>query len=400
MKIKVKKKREVPFYIYAITILLSIVFIYFGHQYASKNMTVFSQSGQYAVEKAKIISIDEIVEEDISSGGGDGFSVKDIFFTAEIRSGALKGEKVNGVQTLNSFMALMPKDISVGDQVLVYGIESDYYGTDWVFGEYQRTDALLVLAGLFFLLLLAFGGMKGFQTIVSLTFTILAIFTVFVPAILSGYNIYFWAILICVYITVMSLVLVSGVNKKTVSAIFGCLGGLLVAGIILFVMDIFLKLTGLVSEESVYLVMLSPDRPIDLKAMFFGAMLIGALGAIMDVAMSIASALSELHASTSERTYGQMIQSGFAIGKDIMGTMANTLILAYIGSSLSVVLLLITYNSNLLELFNREMVVLEVLQSLSGSLGILFTIPMTAIVSSILLTGGHKTHESQPQDDH
>lgn len=394
---KQRKKREVPIYIYIVTILFSLLFIYFGNQYTSTGLKLVSDKGYKSVEKSKIIKIIDIQESAIDTSGTHTLEVKDILFEAEILSGERKGETIQASQNLNNYMTISPREVSLGDKVIVYEIPeaSLETGSMWVFGDYVRTDALLVLGAIFFAMILLFGGFKGLQTIISLSFTVLAIFMVFVPAILTGRNIYFWAILICLYVTVMSLVLVGGVNKKTVAAIAGCMGGLLVSGLIIIIMDVFLKLTGMVNDESVYLIMLNPENPMNLKAMFFGAILIGAMGAIMDVAMSIASSLNELHEKAPHEPWFKLVQSGFRIGKDIMGTMANTLILAYIGSSLSIVLLMYANNFNLLDLFNREMVVIEVLQAIAGSLGILFSIPITTLISSFLYKRGTLTHEAE-----
>jgi uncharacterized membrane protein len=154
-------------------------------------------------------------------------------------------------------------------------------------------------------------------------------------------------------------------------------------------MDIFLKLTGVVDEASVYLLLMNPEHPVDLKGVIFGAILIGAMGAVMDVSMSISSSLYEMKEKYAAHSFAQLFSSGMTIGKDIMGTMANTLVLAYIGSSLSTVLLLITYNPSLLDLMNREMVVIEILQAIIGSLGILMTLPLTAMVSGFLYSRGN-----------
>ena len=182
------------------------------------------------------------------------------------------------------------------------------------------------------------------------------------------------------------MLIVYGANKKSLAAGIGCLVGVLVSGILTLFMDNVLRLTGLVSEESMYLVRINPNHPIDIKAIIFAAILIGAIGAIMDVSMSIAAALAEFKEKLEYTPLSLLFKSGISIGRDIMGTMANTLILAYIGSSLSVVLLLISYNSSLLELLNKEMIVVEILQALVGSLGILVTIPITSLVCAYLFS--------------
>ncbi|MBE0450547.1 MAG: YibE/F family protein [Clostridia bacterium] len=386
MQANTKRTKFIHFLIYLLTVLLSVAFIFFGNKVASGKMDILMGDEGFQIEKAKVTEIVGVYDESLTSDEKSGLVIKDIAFKAVITTGDLKGDTVVGIQNLNSYMMVLPKEVSVGDKILIYNVHNDVFNTDWVYGEYIRTDALMVLGAVFVILLLIFGGFKGLQTLVSLAFTVLAIFVVFVPSILSGFNIYRSAIIICVYITVMTLIIVSGVNRKTVAAIIGCIGGITVAALLVVLMDGVLNLTGLVNEESAYLLMLNLENPIDLKGVFFGAILIGAMGAIMDVAMSISSSLFEIMETSKSVGARKLVKSGMTIGRDIMGTMSNTLILAYIGSSLSIVLLLITYNPSLLDLLNREIVVIEILQALVGSMGILFTIPLTAIASGLLYT--------------
>lgn len=367
-----------------LTIILSILFIFIGNKVTSKNMTVFGEASEVNVVRAKIVEILDTIETETEMSSETTIINRDIIFKADITSGPTKGESVQGIQTINSYFVVSSREISVGDKVLLYEYYNDEYQIPWVFGEYARTDELIVLGAIFAFLLILFGRKKGLQTLISLSFTVLAVFFVFVPSILSGQNIYLWTMIVSVFVIAMTLIIVSGVSQKTLAASIGCLSGVVFSAIMVLVMDYFLKLTGLVDQDSVYLLMLNPDNPIDLKGVFFGSIVIGAMGAIMDVSMSISSALFEMKEKYAANSFSQLVSSGMEIGRDIMGTMANTLVLAYIGSSLSVVLLLITYNPSLLDLMNREMVVIEILQALIGSLGILMTLPLTAIVSGLL----------------
>lgn len=142
----------------------------------------------------------------------------------------------------------------------------------------------------------------------------------------------------------------------------------------------------MIDEESYYLTMLQGKQPIDVKAIIFGCIIIGALGAIMDIAMDIASSLTEIKRHAQDIPFSEMLHSGMTIGRDVIGTMSNTLVLAYIGSSLSSILLLITYSSSFFELINREVVIVDLLQALIGSLAILLTIPFTAFVCALMYT--------------
>lgn len=380
-----KKKKEYGF-TYFLFIALSIALIFVGHNIASKGTSSFSQVENIGVERGTVTEILDQVDQSEENQSDINFVSKDILFNVKMETGFQKGQEIRALQSLNNYLKVLPKEVQVGDSILLYEMPNEYYGTEWTYGEYYRTPALVVLGIMFAVILLIFGRSKGLQTLFSLVLTIMAVFYVFIPAVLSGYNIYLWSLVICVFVTVMTLVVVSGFNPKTSAAIIGCISGIALSAILVLVMNSILKLTGVVDEASVYLLLMNPDHPVDLKAIIFGAIIIGAMGAIMDVSMSISSALYEMKENYAAHSFGQLVASGMTIGRDIMGTMANTLVLAYIGSSLSTVLLLITYNSSLLDLMNREMVVIEILQAIIGSLGILMTLPLTAIASGFLYT--------------
>jgi uncharacterized membrane protein len=149
-------------------------------------------------------------------------------------------------------------------------------------------------------------------------------------------------------------------------------------------MNGLLGITGNVQEDYLLLISLNENFSIDLKAIVWGSILIGSLGAIMDVAMTISSALQELTDNLEEKSFSILFKSGMNIGKDAIGTMTNTLILAYIGGSMATVILIMAYNMNLLYLFNLEMIVVEVLQAVIGSMGILFAVPITSFSAAYL----------------
>lgn len=254
----------------------------------------------------------------------------------------------------------------------------------YYFGDFVRITPLLWLLVIFCVLVIVFSRMQGLKTVVSLGFTCLSVFVVLIPAILNGRNIYFWSIAVCVFITVMTLCIISGFNVKALCAGIGCVCGVLCSGLIVLIMDKFLNMTGLLEEESVYLIQLYPDNPINLKAIIFAMIIVGAVGAVMDVSMSISSSLYELKIKSPDIAPRELMKSGFTIGRDMMGTMANTLVLAYIGSSLTSVLLLVAYNARLEQVVNKEMIVAEILQALAGSMGMLLTLPLTSAVCAVI----------------
>ena len=192
------------------------------------------------------------------------------------------------------------------------------------------------------------------------------------------------ALLVCAYTTIVTLSIVIGFNKKSLAAAVGCMSGIAVTGLITIIMDRVLFLTGILDEHSRFLIFLPIEGTINLRAIVFSGIIIGAMGAIMDVAMSISSAMWEIKESAGKIKFEALLRSGMTIGRDIFGTMANTLILAYIGTSLSVILILLVYTDSLTSLLNMEMIVVEILQALTGSFGILFTIPLTSLFCSTI----------------
>jgi len=224
-------------------------------------------------------------------------------------------------------------------------------------------------------------------------FTAAAIFAVYVPSILKGFNVYLSTIIISVFIVLMSLLILNGADKKTFCAILGNLGGIAIAGILAIIMNKILNITGLMDEDFVYLTLLNEDNPIDLRGIIWGSIVIGSLGAIMDVAMSIASSMNELAETMDNKSFSKMLKSGMNIGKDAIGTMTNTLILAYIGGALATVLLLVANNKSLMYLFSLEFIMIEIVQAIVGSIGILVAVPVTALLSARIFNISDKIDE-------
>ncbi|NLJ58445.1 MAG: YibE/F family protein [Tissierellia bacterium] len=367
--------------IYILTILFSIAFIVVGYRMNRPDFDRLEEGKSY---KARVLSVEEISEEKLDYSF-ESYSTTTVRFMSEITSDHLKGSVVESYQYLDTIVAINPKVVDEGDKIIISSLISRTgQGEEWTFLEYDRSGVLWGLLLSFFALIILFGGKKGFNTIVSLIFTCLSIFMVFIPSILNGRNIYLSSIVVSCYIIFMSLLILNGANKKTFCAIVGNLGGLMAAGLLAIFISNVLNLTGLIDDDSIFLLMVNTENPIDLKAIMWAGIVIGSLGAVMDVSMSIASALNELAENMDDPNFKSMLRSGFNIGQDAIGTMSNTLILAYIGSSLSVVLLLVVNYRDILLLFNLEMIVFEIIQAIIGSMGILFAIPITSIFAAYI----------------
>ena len=376
------KKQKIA---WVLTVLLSALYIFLGNRAANRNYIMRDDLSNGVPEKMKVVKIiDAEYEYTLYGDNTEAHGEDIILFEGEFLKGYKKGTRALAVQRVDDFYAVEMRPVEVGSKIVVYANPDPDIDVKYMFAEFHRVTILWVLIAVFCVLLLLFGRGKGVNTLVSLVFTIGAIFLVFIPGVLANGNIYMWAISTCAYIILMTLLIVCGFTRKSLAAIIGCASGVFVSGVMVIFCDKFLHLTGLVNEDSMYLMMLNTENPVDIKAIIFAAIILGAVGAIMDVSMSLSSSLAELKEQAPDLNGRKLVQSGFVIGRDIMGTMANTLILAYIGSSLSTTLLLVAYNSSTLLLFNTEMIVVELLQALAGSFGILLTLPLTSIICGVL----------------
>lgn len=316
-------------------------------------------------------------------------------FTAKMYGG--ENKTVEAVWSYSSYASFNPLPVKAGDKVVIASYDG---GETWHYTEHVRSDALVVLTLIFFAALIVFGRRKGLKTVVSLTLTVLAVLFVFVPAVMLGKSIYFWSVLTCVYITVMTLCIVNGVGPMSVAAIIGCSGGVFASLLITVVTDCFINLTGQAGEGAVYLATINPN--FDLVGLVYGSIIIGSVGAVMDVAVDISASLKELTVKMGGADARTLFRSGLNIGRDVIGTMSNTLVLAYIGGSMSsVVLFIYNFGTSPVQLFNYESLVIEILCILVGSLGILLTLPLTAAVCAWIYTRPRAKEKllSEEEDD-
>ena len=362
-----------------VTVAVAALLLLAAYTYIVGDGSIFKGKMDGDTIKAKVIRVTDVKTANVSGEN----EIITVTFKAKALNTELRGKTLDVIQEIDRSYAFSPRRVEQNDTVLIEGYRENgerlYY-----FGDFVRITPLLWLLAIFCVLIVVFSRMQGVKTIVSLGLTCLSVFFVLIPAILNGHNIYFWSILVCVYMTVMTLAIISGYNKKALCACIGCMSGVLCSGFIVLIMDRFLNMTGMLEEESIYLFQLYPDNPINLKAIIFAMIIVGAVGAVMDVSMSISSSLYELKQKSPHIKPQELMRSGFTIGRDMMGTMANTLVLAYIGSSLTCVLLMVAYNANIEQVINKEVIIADVLQALAGSMGMLLTLPLTSAVCAVI----------------
>lgn len=305
----------------------------------------------------------------------------------KILDGKYRGKVIKIENQLTSNPAYDIK-IKPGSRV-VLDIEKIAGKTEFNISDNDRSPALMIIVGLFLALLLIIGGMKGFRSLISLLITSFLVFFILVPSILKGYPIIPVTVIIAIISTVAAMLVIGGANAKSLSASIGTIGGVLAAGLISMIVIKIAPLSGFHSHETI---MLYTSRPyLNFTGLLSAGMIIGALGAIMDVGISIASSVAEVKSINNNLTVMQLMESGLNVGKDIMGAMSNTLILAYIGAALPLILL--ATEAPLLKLINLNSIMTEITAAIAGSIGIILCVPVTAFVSAYL-TGNKSGKEN------
>ena len=277
-------------------------------------------------------------------------------------------------------------NLSKGDKVVLHAepvseTVSTADDVDFFIADIKRDNQIYIFTGIFFILLLLTGKKKGLTSIISIISTIALVFFMLMPMILSGFCPIASAVLTGILSTLITIYLVGGFNSKSSSAIIGTAISLIFAGGLSMLAIYFAHLTGFAGEEPMFLYTARPD--LSFTGILSASMIIGALGALMDTAVSIASTVNEIYETDKTLSIKQLFKSGMNVGRDIIGTMSNTLILVYLGSSLPLVLL--SSNIDMNKFFNLNQVATEILSALTGSIAILICVPITAIIAAILI---------------
>jgi uncharacterized membrane protein len=278
-----------------------------------------------------------------------------------------------------------PYDMKIksGDKVFLYSEVNDGVAQGYSIQDTWHSDGLFAWSLVFFILVIVIGGKSGLKALLSLGGSIVLIFFVLLPLIKNGYRPVPVTVAISFFIIFLTHILVTGVSKKSWVAMAGTLGGVLSAVVLAYLIGYFSSLNGLGTEDARTLAVNYPN--FNFTGLLFSGIILGALGAVMDVAISIASGLGEVKEHNPKISRKKLFKSGMNIGKDIMGSMLNTLVFAYIGTAMISVVLFYLLETDLIELFNYGFIAEEVARSLVGSLGLVFTIPLTALLASFVM---------------
>lgn len=275
--------------------------------------------------------------------------------------------------------------LSVGDKVTV-GLSTYADGSVrcYVY-EYDRLTGLLVLLGLFFLVTVLVGGKVGAKSLVALSLTVVALIWILLPLLLKGWPTVPTTFLVAVLVTAASFVILGGVEKKTICACLGTLAGIALATGFALGAQALLRLDGYRQEYAEALLQLrqTGESGIGISGLLSAGVIISALGAVMDVAMSISSSVQELKQVNPALGTRQLLKSGMNIGRDMVGTMTNTLILAILGSGLTLIVYIYSLGLEFYQLMSSAFMGLEAVSALASSIGVMLAVPLTALICAL-----------------
>lgn len=264
-----------------------------------------------------------------------------------------------------------------------YIINFDHELDQVYLADHYREPVIIALIAGFFALVILFGGMKGFKSILCLVLTGYVLITVFIPGIKAGQSPILLAIMISSFMTFLTMIFIAGFTKKALAASIGTIGGVTAAGFIAIAVIKFAPLSGMASTEAQIMVANYANKGLNYQEILAAGVLIACLGAAMDVAISIASAVQELNDANSTQSFRELFSHAMNIGKDIMATMTDTLILAYAGASLP--LFILFSDEPGLRILNIEVVATELTAAVIASIGLLLSIPISGLVAAALV---------------
>ncbi|WP_113671660.1 YibE/F family protein [Vallitalea guaymasensis] len=358
-KNQIFNKKNKNFYIKAILLIIVGLICYFF---------IANNENYYNKTIGKVIAVDETQ--------GNTEYIKNQHLKTIIMNGKHKGEKLE-FDNLASYSKIFDIDYKINDRIFI-SITEDEKGSiisSYILG-YKRDKYLGYIAIIFVVLILLIGGSKGFKSLTSVIVNILIFYSV-IKLYSHGYNLWVITTIMSIIFVIISILIVSGINKKSLCAIVGTMVSIIITMIITAIVMTVTNSKGVYYEEMEFL-MTSPEQ------IFFIGLMIGTIGGIMDIAITMSSAINELYNKNPDIERKILIQSSMEIGKDVMATMANTLVFVYISGSIPTILFWLRNGLSLSYIIGIG-INLEIIRALIGSIGVVISIPITMYISVILL---------------
>ena len=374
------RKKVVRYLIYLLFVCVFAVFVFKLNQVEKTELVV--RTGQ-TFEKGKVT---EILQDNLDASGT---RVGEQKVRVKMLTGARKGDELD---ITSSSGYLFGAACKIGMKVIVMQSVAGETTIASVYTQ-DREWVIYIFALLYLLALCIIGGKQGIKGCLGLVFTFFCVIFVYLPLVYLRVSPFWAAVFICFLTTLVTMYLIGGPTKKTCAATLGTLAGVVLAGLSAWC---FSKASGIsgynVSDIETLMTLWNTNR-IQVGGLLFSGLLISCLGATMDVAMSISSAIDEIYKQNASLSRKELFKAGMRVGRDMMGTDSNTLILAFAGSSVSTLLLDYAYDLPYQQIINSNNIGIAIMQGLAGSFGIVLSVPLTVLICAVLF---HK-HEPVTQ---
>jgi len=328
--------------------------------------------------RGRVLEVEETRKEE-----HDHYSIIEQELLVRLTSGAYRGEEIVILNTFFEGDPVYDFLLEEGQEVIVVTMGEEGSFEQAYVQDMARDRGVYYLIAVFILGLVLVGRMKGLKTIITLGVTILLIFKGLLPLLLLGYSPILLAIATASLAIAFTLLVIGGLNVKSLVAILGTVTGVIIAGIMAFWAGSLAQLTGFGTHEAQMLYFM--DQDIDFRGLLFAGIIIGSLGAIIDIGMSVASAAAEIKQARPDIHFGDLFKGSLNVGRDVMGTMANTLILAYVGAATPMLLLVMGYEIDWLKVINMDIIATEFVRGAAGSIGLICAVPVTAVLAAYFM---------------
>ena len=365
------RKKAVRYLIYFLLVCVFAVFVIRLNQVEKTELVV--RTGQ-TFEKAKVV---KILQDNLEENGT---RVGEQKVRVHMLTGVRKGEELDITSSSGYlFGAACKPGMKV---IVIQSVAGD--STVASVSTQDRESVIYIFALIYLLALCMIGGKQGIKGCLGLVFTFFCVIFVYLPLVYLKYSPFWTAVFVCFITTLVTMYLIGGPTRKTCAATLGTLAGVVLAGISAWC---FSKASGIsgynVSDIETLMTLWNTNR-IQVGGLLFSGLLISCLGAVMDVAMSISSAIDEIYKQNSSLTRTELFKAGLRVGRDMMGTDSNTLILAFAGSSVSTLLLDYAYDLPYQQIINSNNIGIAIMQGLAGSFGIVLSVPFTVLICTVL----------------
>ena len=372
---------------WGLPLLLILIFLIFVFSINRIDKTqLVSRDGQ-TFEKGVVT---EILQDNLQS---DGSRLGEQVVLVKMLTGVRAGETI---ETTSSAGYLFGAPCRVGMHVVVMQSVAGDSTISSVYAQ-NREWVIYIFAALYILILCLVGGKQGIKASAGLIFTFLCILFVYLPLVYRGWSPFWVSVFLCIITTVVTLYLIGGPTRKTLVATLGTVAGVIIAGIAATAFSAASGITGWNVSDIESLLTLTYTNEVQVGGLLFSGLLISSLGAVMDVAMSISSAISEIYMQNPALSRAALFRAGMRVGRDMMGTDSNTLILAFAGSNISMLVLNYAYDLPYQQIINSNNIGIAIMQGLSGSFGIVLSVPMTVLLAVLFFRRKQAAPAAAPQ---